>query len=49
MLIVYVAIALLAIAVCVLAAMVGELANRVLTPAERRLGGDHSHSDRRHE
>ncbi len=36
MLIVYVAIALLAIAVCVLAAMVGELANRVLTPAELR-------------
>ncbi len=36
MLVVYVAIALLVIAVCVLAAMVGDLAGRVLSPTELR-------------
>jgi hypothetical protein len=36
MLIVYVAVALLALAVCVLFAMVGELATRVLKPEEIR-------------
>ncbi|WP_163509071.1 hypothetical protein [Fodinicola acaciae] len=39
MIVVYVAVAVLAVAVCVLFAMVGELATRVLAPSELQRGG----------